>query len=100
MNIYEISTNFCSVECKEKTANRFFTGIIPFFESHTKNHRLSEINNVEITTDGRHYSVVFLDKKMKQRYFELVKKIASNYIEYEIEILQSRKTSIQNSEAK
>ena len=100
MNLYEISTDFYSVECKETTVNRFSTEIIPLFISHIKNHRLSEINNIEITTDGRYYSVVFLDKKMKQRYFNLVKKIASNYIDDDIAILKSRKMLIQNSELK
>ena len=100
MNLYEISTDFYSVECNEITVIRFSTGIIPIFMSHIKNHYLFEINDVEKITDGRHYSVVFLDKKMKQRYFKLVKKIASNYIDDEIAILQSQKTSIQNSQVK
>ena len=101
MNLYEISTDFCSIECNETTAIRFSTGIIPVFVSNIKNHYLSEINDVEITTDGRHYySVVFLDKKMKQRYFNLVKKIASNHIDDEMARLQSQKTSIQNSQVK
>ena len=100
MKLYEISTDFCSVVCNETTANRFSTGIIPVFMSHIKNHRLSEINYVEKITDGRCYSVVFLDEKMKQRYFKLVKKIASYRIDNEIAILQSRKILIQNSELK
>lgn len=100
MKIYEISTDFYSVECNETTVNSFHTGRIPVFMSRIKNHRLSEINNVEIITNGRHYSVVFLNEKMKQRYFKLVKKIASNYIDNEIARLKSRKMLIQNSEAK
>lgn len=100
MNIYEISTDFCSVECNETTAIYFSSEMIPVFMSHIKSHRMSEINNVEEITDGRCYSVVFLDEKMKQRYFKLVKKIASNYIDDEIARLQLQKTSIQNSEAK
>ena len=101
MNLYEISTNFCSVECNEITVtNCFLAGIIPSSESNVISYHLSEINNVEKTTDGRYFSVVFLDKKMKQRYFNLVKKIASNYIDGEIARLQFRKTSIKNSQAK
>ena len=100
MNLYEISTDFYSVEYNETTVNSFYTGRIPVFMSRIKNHRLSEINNVEIITDGRHYSVVFLNEKMKQRYFKLVKKIASDYIDYEIEMLKSRKMLIQNNEVK
>lgn len=100
MNLYEISTDFCSVECIKTTAIRFSTGIIPVFLSNIKNHRMCEINDVQPITDGRCYSVVFLDEKMKQRYFKLVKKIASYRIDEEIAILQSTKTSIQNSELK
>ena len=100
MNLYEISTDFYSVECKKTTTISFSMGRIPIFMSHIKNHYLYEINDVKIITDGRHYSVVFLDEKMKQRYFNLVKKIASDYIEYDIAELQSRKTLIQNSEIK
>ena len=100
MKKYEISTNFYSVECKETTVNRFSTEIIPVFVSNIKNHYLSEINDVEKTTNGRYYSVVFLDKKMKQRYFNLVKKIASNHIDDKIAELQYQKISIQNSQVK
>ena len=53
MNLYEISTNFCSVECNEITVtNCFLAGIIPSSESNVISYHLSEINNVEKTTDG------------------------------------------------
>ena len=51
----------------------------------------------EVFCDCMNYIV---DEKMKQRYFNLVKKIASNYIDDEIARLEYRKMLIQNSEAK
>lgn len=67
------------------------------FVSNIKNYRLSEINDVKTTTDDRYYSVVFLDGKIKQRYFKLVEKIASNFIDCEITILKFRTTFTKNN---